>query len=855
MLRLRQAGALTTLLLLAGNCLAQVPAPPPPDNYQTIIKYAIRAERQERVAQFREMLAYFESLGFKKEPGPENEPEDADLTLMRGTISAANARKLLLQRHVRAVLVAPAGFDLTAEGDKPVRVEVGLTGGLEPVRQAQILGQVQNFLVETGFRPALGFDNRGNTRIVGTLAADQAPALLNDLRWHATGWYLPAVPVDRLPSPVRYFWPVNWVEVTPLPAGTEVKETVPPTAVSNDLLKITPELRAVMEAGEAATRPTRMELFLSFNPESEQRNWRMSLIQAAPGLVIEGQLGQQLAIVARPDQVAALAALPFVSTLRLPRSGQPQMRPRAVSAAEASWRNPLHAYGLHGRGVRLAIIDGDFRGYREQLGKGLPAGTRYLDLTLERNGSLEPDPFPGDPGQIGHGTQAALVAARAAPEADLTLIRIDPAAPHQLVTLARFLAGQDVWTVGLAARAEQLANEAEELRQRRAASLEVRRSVLDFFGQDEKTVQRREQYFKNLAQLERDEAALLGRQERFLKLVRDLRELKGVHVVASTLVWNEGYVADGSNPISRQLADQPVSCRKWFQAAGNTHGQVWAGALLDLDKNGVAEFATNEVPLPPGRWSRELNFLGWDTYSGIPRPELPANARLRLSLQWREPHASEFLLAGEDLYRTPLAQVRLLVLRQLDPAGKQRPADDLELIAQSPPLPQRLEIQPSYGTYEQTVEFTAEQAGRYVVRLEVRVPEGIRPPGVPTLPALLTSWDLQLRLAVNVLDETSRALGRPVFLDFVTDTGSVGVPGDVIGVTVVGATNSLGRPQPFSARGGVFGAELLRKPDLWAVDESGTPAFKAPWAFGTSLTTPFVAGRRAAELTGSTGRR
>ena len=38
-------------------------------------------------------------------------------------------------------------------------------------------------------------------------------------------------------------------------------------------------------------------------------------------------------------------------------------------------------------------------------------------------------------------------------------------------------------------------------------------------------------------------------------------------------------------------------------------------------------------------------------------------------MQWCEAHDPEFFERGEDLYREPLADLRLLLLRQRDPSG------------------------------------------------------------------------------------------------------------------------------------------------------------------------------------------
>src|SRR5262249_35865950 len=129
-------------------------------------------------------------------------------------------------------------------------------------------------------------------------------------------------------------------------------------------------------------------------------------------------------------------------------------------------------------------------------------------------------------------------------------------------------------------------------------------------------------------------------------------------------------------------------------------------------------------PLPKGRWTRELNFLGWQPYGQAAKADLPPGARVRVALQWREPHDPEyFFRRGEqDLYRHPLAKLRLVVLRQRDPDGKDLPADEFQVVARSAGLPQRLENHRNASTYELILEFTTAKGGRHALRIERQAP-------------------------------------------------------------------------------------------------------------------------------------
>src|SRR5262249_33303425 len=157
--------------------------------------------------------------------------------------------------------------------------------------------------------------------------------------------------------------------------------------------------------------------------------------------------------------------------------------------------------------------------------------------------------------------------------------------------------------------------------------------------------------------------------------------------------------------------------------AGDTRGQAWSGLFRDADGNGVMEFAAPDAPLPEGAWTRELNFLAWQPSAGKKAPDLPAEVKVRISLQWREAHDDTFVRIGEDPFGEPLTSLKLVVLRQLDPEGAKQPADDLEVITEFVGAPYRLALAVNSATYEQVIELRIARPGRYALRVEGRLPE------------------------------------------------------------------------------------------------------------------------------------
>jgi hypothetical protein len=127
---------------------------------------------------------------------------------------------------------------------------------------------------------------------------------------------------------------------------------------------------------------------------------------------------------------------------------------------------------------------------------------------------------------------------------------------------------------------------------------------------------------------------------------------------------------------------------------------------------------------------------------------------------------------------------------QPDPEGKQQPADEMQLVAESSGVPLRLEATANGATYEQTLTFTLPKAGRYAARIEGSAPPSTRPAQFPTLPAMTKTFELRPRLFVETLD----GAGRAVFHSYSTEAGGIGTPGDAHSVITIGAADAKDQP-------------------------------------------------------------
>ena len=186
-------------------------------------------------------------------------------------------------------------------------------------------------------------------------------------------------------------------------------------------------------------------------------------------------------------------------------------------------------------------------------------------------------------------------------------------------------------------------------------------------------------------------------------------------------------------------------------------------------------------------------------------------------------------------------------------------------------LPVRLLHLPSHTVYEHSVEFTVDKPAPFAVQVERLLPsrwilrddpfDGLarfvqlknlvpitmRPLGVPTLPGIEKNWELRLRLFVEVLDDDTRPLGRPVFADQFTDEGSLGLPADSLGAFTVGAVDVEGTPFAASIHGpaGLHAAGRQATGSLGVRRPGGLLPEGSNPAYGSSLATMFSAGLAA----------
>jgi len=888
---------------------AQAPAPPPPAKYDALLRYHIIAPRDQHALLYDRLIAELQRFGFEFQPPLDQHPAtdriDPTKNTLRGLIPSKNVAAIRDLPNVGGLVLVPDGMKLPDAPDTPVRINLQVAGGLPLDRQQDLAAQTTLLLKELGFVEAAAYDRRGAdgrsyTRLHGSIPAGQLEVLVKDLRGQPGGWFAPRILPAALPPPLRYLNPLRWVEVLPDTEPIKITQGQPPAEPAH-LDKIGRGLLERVEAADKddklADEPVRVQVLFAGRVPAERIRQLNELLL---GAFVEGVLGNTVSAQVRLRAVKQLAELPNVIGVRLPpsaRLGIAETLPADFQPAkvlEQSGLAALHQRGHTGKGARLAIIDTDFRGWDTLVkAKKLPAATRLVDLTVERSPVLLPlPPLPGN--EIGHGAQVACAAAVAAPDAEIVLIRLDGTDHFQFDEVARYLRG-GVASVTLERRLDELRLEASLLVMQRNQLLKERQAITENFADETELFfdfgflgpvygwlfSQRDWLNQRMAEQQRRELDHAERERRYWKLLKDIQSLSGIPLVVMPLGWNDEYPLGGASPLSRALdanfTAEAADPRKhefppiWFVPTGNTAGQSWSGLFRDMDKNGAMEFLAPGTELPPGRWSSEVNFLAWQPHAGQGKADLqlPAKARIRIALQWREPHDPDYYLrpGEEDYYRRSLAGLKLTLLRQRDPGAKTVGADAFDVVARSPEIANRLEHQPHGTVYEHHLDFTVDEPGRYAVQIE-HTPQaqwrllkardsyrfvllddlkatGLRPLGAATLPAIERTWELQPRLFVDVLDDASRRVGRPLLRDYATAAGSIGVPADAHHVVSVGAAGMDDKPRPYSAAGSPAFTGLAQRPTLYAYDSLRE---QASGSYGTPLATGFAAGQAAALL-------
>jgi len=836
------------ILVAASPVMAQVAFPPKPESYDVEFRYRIRTDRDERIRQYRAMTAELEKLGFVQARVRNDDLEilDPAAELKAGTIPGKNAMALLGIDAIKTVIVRAAGEKPPDDAKKPLQVRIQIPVNFTGREQRLLHEQTVAHLGLLGFTEAVGYRHDDFSTIRGTLPAGVISTLLKDLRTLPGGWLFSANSRDALPAPFSAAVPIRFVEVLPdFPADTPGFKLPPNSG------KLTSELKTIVDDPMLAEKPIVVEAVFEGDLGVSTRDERIALRTLASGASVEGIVGRVATVrLPKASMAPAIANYPDVRHVRLPRMATETAKPSKATAADfltSSNLSDLHKRGYEGSGVKVLVLASEFPDFASHIGKGLPAKTKLFDLTGEVLPTLQP--LPALPGRVGTGTAAALAASAAAPRAEIVCVRIDPASFHQAFTVARAVTGDLGFSDALVTRSEEMTVLADRLLADRRGAVERYRRAISNLSDDPKAKKERDEAGTELKSVQKREADFKDLSDRFATLKAGLENLKGAGVVINTLVWETGHPHDGLSALSQYLdtkftvgaARSAIRASKlppapaWIQAGSISTGQIWAGAFLDRDDNGVMEF-TPSSDIPAKRWSPELNFLNYTAAESAVQPTLPKNLKVRVSVQWREPHSEVAFLPVE-----PAFPLRLRLLRQVDPDAKAYATDDLVEVARSVGAPVRLASTVGSGTYEASFDVALPADGVYALRIEggLAVQSQVK--------ALKQGIEIRPRVMVEILDTALAAQGTVRFDTYAPAGAGVGIPGDAAAAVTIGQAGSVTGSGP--------GVAISGKPDLLVVGEgqglSGT-AVGAGYAGGLAASV-LTAGVRPAGLIGAVG--
>jgi hypothetical protein len=818
---IRSVAASLAFVLTATLASAQVKEPPRAEKLDIRIRYRIRADRDERIRQYRILEKHLAGLGFvdakKDDPDHDLDILDPNAERFTGTIPGDKALDVLKDVRVQQILFSPNGFMYPDAPEKPVAVKIMLRSGYLTNVQQQLHRQTVAHLGRMGFSEALGYDTLGYTLIRGAIPYRSLDLLVKDVRFEPSGWFLAAVPLDQLPTPLREGNPIRWAEVLPI---TEFPAPFSPPPVLPAQLRYSADLRAALLDPAAKASPPRVEVLF------EERITDVDAIRAHisgryVGASVDGVIGNVVSVrFPRLEYIERIAEEPGVLCVRLPRQGTETISLTAdgkglspADAIKAARLDELHKRGYTGVGVKVILIGSDFTGADKLIGTALPKNTKIVDLTIELSPALMP--ANADPARIGNGTAAAKVLAAAAPDCELVLVRIDPGCFFHLHAIIKLARGEIAYTEALFVRLSELSARSAAFDREQRAAIAAYRAAFSDLSDDQVAVAARKKAKADLDAMivkEKELTALITRFNAYQKEVTTA--LYGAQVFVNTLVWESGYPLDALSefdgtldrlalsppPRVRKRPGDPLAAPKppivWVQTASAAGASVWGGQFLDANLDGLMEFIPGGAKLPADNWSPQLNFLGMSTQGGAANPEIPAGTKLRFVIQWREPAAPQFPEGDIPLY--PLT---LRLLRQIDPAGEKRSSDEMLEEARSATVPTVIFRTRTFLVFEQMLEYTVPAAGRYALAIE-----GM-PPAEPQLPVLRREVEINPRLVVETVG-TKLSDARAVFRSYTNFTAGVGTPADALGAVTIGVEGTNVQT------GAGTGITLRGKPDV-----------------------------------------
>jgi hypothetical protein len=186
--------------------------------------------------------------------------------------------------------------------------------------------------------------------------------------------------------------------------------------------KISEELTRMIQFGGAASQTLQPTQVVIEGIDAQHLTQIQQAIQASQGTIQLTQENQIQALIPT-SSIGSLAKLPEVTYIRRPFTPVFDQGTIVGEGVKISGANLWQQAGLKGAGIKLAIVDAGFSGYKTELGTEIPAADHIVTRSFRADGDLECRSC--DRVSQVHGLAVAEVAHDIAPDATLYLVNFE----------------------------------------------------------------------------------------------------------------------------------------------------------------------------------------------------------------------------------------------------------------------------------------------------------------------------------------------------------------------------------------------------------------------------------------------
>jgi hypothetical protein len=669
--------------------------------------FRIQVYGVERLRQADEMLKYLKASGFvSNDENLLEKLQDEKVGFIEGIIPVGKESGCLNPRWVYSVTSWPTGAEAPYKSEDPVRIEIQFPQYMQSGKQFEFMEDIKKNLKKIGFIDGIGYNSELFTRITGNISGKSLPAIDSKIFPDAlktAGVLTTPFAFPRIVK-VHTDWPlVKSVETI------EIKDI--------SLKKMSPSARK--KVGMVEQKFEKWLLVLNHQPPGQNEiNELFSNLNEA---VVEGASGALFEILATPDSIKNLAALPATMFVA-PAESQiktdysiKQNNLRNIFFDEGA-SQPARSFRGVGAPSSIAVVGNEFLGWEKAFGE-IQTQAELVDLTRTRNFAMEEMPYSKDQGEVGFHTKKAIEVAKVYPGAKIVLVRIDPSIPTMLDEVAGFANGNSRASYALLARYSEtdvikrlLAGENQFLQSERAF-------LVDQFGQETEIEKRREIYKDKKAKWDENNRNLHVKIERILSLRNQLIEFKSHKVFVLLKNYSSQLPSFQNAALSLFSDNSQFKNAAWLMPDYLFERISWRGAFRDSNRNGIMEFMDDKSN---DKWRHEKALIQYESNGKI-LDKIPQGKKIRVRVRWRESvDWSSATVLGETSPR-PKAQINVMVLQNEKQLPGRKIPDEYSVIQETGIEPFCIFRSKNFAIFEHLIEIESSKEGVYSLVLHGKV--------------------------------------------------------------------------------------------------------------------------------------